>query len=232
MGPRRASVRDACGVSREPAVVVRPCPSPGAPSTGTLPSLTSTTIRFMRRSSRPEWTSPNLSMWRNQQCESYFHRPTPHLTFTLPTHPSDPPLTPHPSHPAPSCRDLIRKLLTVDRTKRVGAMRVSVAVGAGNVYQGNLFLSCPIAAWRRRRQEPQVVQGDQLGPRATARTDGKPHPPHKSSLTNTPLPPSQPPILPRVAHPGDTNNFDKYPEDGWLNAPPLSDRELDPFVDF
>lgn len=52
-----------------------------------------------------------------------------------------------------------------------------------------------------------------------------------SALPSPPLTP-QPPILPRVAHPGDTNNFDKYPEDGWLNAPPLSDRELGPFEDF
>ena len=89
----------------------------------------------------------------------------------------------------------------------------------------------PVAAWRRRRQETKGSR-DQLGPTFHRRTDGKPSPHPRSSLTNTPLSLPQPPILPRVAHPGDTNNFDKYPEDGWLNAPPLSDRELDPFVDF
>ena len=42
----------------------------------------------------------------------------------------------------------------------------------------------------------------------------------------------QPPIVPQVTHPGDSRNFDKYPEDGWLATPPVTEAELEPFKDF
>lgn len=42
----------------------------------------------------------------------------------------------------------------------------------------------------------------------------------------------QPPIVPQVTHPGDSRNFDKYPEDGWLTTPPVTESELEPFNDF
>ena len=42
----------------------------------------------------------------------------------------------------------------------------------------------------------------------------------------------QPPIVPQVSHSGDARNFDKYPEDGWLSTPPVTEAELEPFKDF
>ena len=42
----------------------------------------------------------------------------------------------------------------------------------------------------------------------------------------------QPPIVPRLSHPGDTRNFERYPEDGWFNVAPLSDQEIQAFKDF
>jgi len=39
-------------------------------------------------------------------------------------------------------------------------------------------------------------------------------------------------IIPRVSHPGDTRNFERYPEDAWYNVPPLRDQDLEPFKGF
>ena len=46
------------------------------------------------------------------------------------------------------------------------------------------------------------------------------------------LSPPQPYIIPRVSHQGDTRNFERYPEDGWFNVPPLRDSDIVPFKDF
>jgi len=40
------------------------------------------------------------------------------------------------------------------------------------------------------------------------------------------------PIIPKLSHPGDTRNFDDYPEENWKAAPPLTGKLLDPFNDF
>ena len=42
----------------------------------------------------------------------------------------------------------------------------------------------------------------------------------------------QPPIVPNVAHDGDTTNFDNYDEDGWKKAQPVSGKDLATFADF
>lgn len=42
----------------------------------------------------------------------------------------------------------------------------------------------------------------------------------------------QPPIIPKVAHDGDTKNFDMYSEDDWQKKAAATDKELEPFVDF
>ena len=42
----------------------------------------------------------------------------------------------------------------------------------------------------------------------------------------------QPVIVPNVAHPGDTRNFERYPEDTWYTIPPLRDIDILPFKDF
>jgi protein kinase X len=42
----------------------------------------------------------------------------------------------------------------------------------------------------------------------------------------------RPPLLPRVAHDGDVNNYDEYPEVDWKRTPIVTERELRLFDDF
>ena len=39
-------------------------------------------------------------------------------------------------------------------------------------------------------------------------------------------------IVPTVSHPGDTRNFERYPEDAWYNIPALREEDLEPFKNF
>ena len=43
---------------------------------------------------------------------------------------------------------------------------------------------------------------------------------------------SQPPIVPKVSHEGDTSNFDVYPEDDWKKDPPVPQKDLEIFENF
>lgn len=42
----------------------------------------------------------------------------------------------------------------------------------------------------------------------------------------------QPPIIPKVAHEGDTSNFDVYPEEDWKKDPLVSPKDLEIFENF
>jgi protein kinase X len=42
----------------------------------------------------------------------------------------------------------------------------------------------------------------------------------------------QPPIIPKVAHEGDTKNFDTYPEDEWQKTAAAGEKDIALFVDF
>lgn len=42
----------------------------------------------------------------------------------------------------------------------------------------------------------------------------------------------QPPIIPKVAHDGDTKNFDSYPEDDWQKTAPAAEKDLALFAEF
>lgn len=43
---------------------------------------------------------------------------------------------------------------------------------------------------------------------------------------------SQPPIVPKVSHEGDTSNFEAYPEDEWKKETPVSPKDLEIFKNF
>lgn len=95
-----------------------------------------------------------------------------------------------PKHLDPVAKDLIKKLLVQDRTKRLGNMKS----GAEDVKKHKWFKSLD---W-----------DDVLARKLT------------------------PPIIPKVAHDGDTKNFDEYPEDDWQKTPAASDKDAEPFADF
>lgn len=89
-----------------------------------------------------------------------------------------------------NAKDLIKKLLVRDVTRRLGSLKH----GVDDVKQHRWF---------------RVLDWDSVLQRKVV-----------------------PPIIPRVTHPGDTRNFERYPEDGWFNVPPLKDQDIEPFKDF
>ncbi|XP_031549832.1 cAMP-dependent protein kinase catalytic subunit PRKX-like [Actinia tenebrosa] len=89
-----------------------------------------------------------------------------------------------------AARDLIKRLLVHDRTRRLGSMKN----GAEDVKGHKWF---KVIDWN-------LVYQRKL----------------------------KPPIVPKIAHSGDTRNFDEYPEEDWKSAPPLHSKQLEPFKDF
>jgi len=90
----------------------------------------------------------------------------------------------------PTSKSLIRKLLTSDRTKRLGTMRG----GAEDVKTHRWFREINWEDVKERKLEV--------------------------------------PIKPQVDHPGDSNNFEKYPEEDWQNHQALPDTILNKFEGF
>ncbi|XP_065888744.1 cAMP-dependent protein kinase catalytic subunit PRKX-like [Dysidea avara] len=95
-----------------------------------------------------------------------------------------------PRHLESPAKDIVKRLLTHDTTKRLGCMRN----GIDDVKTHKWFKCLDWDAAFQRKLKP--------------------------------------PIIPQVRHPGDTCNFDKYPEDGWLCTPPVTGADLEPFKDF
>lgn len=95
-----------------------------------------------------------------------------------------------PRHMDPVVKDLIKKLLVPDRTKRLGNMKN----GAEDVKRHKWFKS---------------VDWDDVFARKLV-----------------------PPIIPKVAHDGDTKNFDTYPEDDWQKTPPAGEKDIAIFAEF
>ncbi|XP_077987312.1 cAMP-dependent protein kinase catalytic subunit PRKX-like [Glandiceps talaboti] len=95
-----------------------------------------------------------------------------------------------PRHLDPTAKDLIKRLLVVDRTKRLGAMKN----GADDVRKHKWFKGMDWDEVRDRRLTP--------------------------------------PIIPKLLHDGDTQNFDDYPEDSWQSAPPVPKKDVEIFKDF
>lgn len=89
-----------------------------------------------------------------------------------------------------AAKDLIKKLLVHDRTRRLGSMK-----------NGTEDVKCH--KWFKVIDWNLVYQRKLKAP-----------------------------IIPKLAHPGDTRNFDDYPEENWRAAPPLSGKLLEPFKDF
>ncbi|KAL5475427.1 hypothetical protein EMCRGX_G025243 [Ephydatia muelleri] len=95
-----------------------------------------------------------------------------------------------PRHLDPMAKDLIKKLLVRDVTRRLGTLKR----GVEDVKEHK---------WFRGIDWDAVVQLKM-----------------------------QPFILPHVSHPGDTRNFERYPDDGWFGIPPLREQDLIPFKNF
>lgn len=89
-----------------------------------------------------------------------------------------------------AAKDLIKKLLVHDRTRRLGSMK-----------NGTEDVKCH--KWFKAIDWNLVYQRKLKAP-----------------------------IIPKLSHPGDTRNFDDYPEENWKAAPPLTGKLLDPFNDF
>lgn len=87
-------------------------------------------------------------------------------------------------------KDLIKKLLVHDRTRRLGSMKN----GSEDVKNHKWF---------------KVIEWNLVLQRKL-----------------------KPPIVPKLAHAGDTRNFDDYPEEDWRSAPPLAGKLVEPFKDF
>lgn len=95
-----------------------------------------------------------------------------------------------PRHIDGSARDLIKKLLVADRTRRLGSMKN----GSEDVRRHKIFR--------------HVVWNDVYNKK------------------------TQPPIVPKVSHEGDTRNFDEYPENDWRASAPAPPAQLELFTDF
>lgn len=95
-----------------------------------------------------------------------------------------------PKHMDLVAKDLVKKLLVQDRTKRLGNMKS----GAEDVKNHRWFKSVDWSdVWERK-------------------------------LT--------PPIVPKLSHAGDTNNFDEYPEDDWKDVAEAPAEDVAIFADF
>ncbi|XP_013392219.1 cAMP-dependent protein kinase catalytic subunit PRKX isoform X2 [Lingula anatina] len=95
-----------------------------------------------------------------------------------------------PKHLDLIAKDLIKKLLVADRTRRLGNMKN----GAEDVKNHKWFKSLNWEEVALRKLKP--------------------------------------PIVPKLAHSGDTTNFDDYPDDDWKKAKPVTAEELEAFVEF
>ena len=124
-----------------------------------------------------------------------------------------------------NAKDLIKRLLSRDVTSRLGSLKVRERGREGGRERGFSGLQQGVADVKQHRwfrgvdwdavlQRKLVVSGQ--SPRVS--------PSFPSSF--------QPGIIPKAIHPGDTRNFEQYPEDGWFNVPALKDSDIIPFKDF
>jgi len=119
-----------------------------------------------------------------------------------------------PRHIDHVAKDLIRKLLVQDRTKRLGNMKS----GATDVKNHKWFRKVDWdLVFQKKVQAPLI-------PHITHRGDTR------NFLQYDDM--NQPPMKPNVGGEGDTNCFDNYPESNWKNALPVTPAELEDFKDF
>ncbi|KAK2177647.1 hypothetical protein NP493_587g01013 [Ridgeia piscesae] len=115
---------------------------------------------------------------------------------------------------ASTCRDLVKKLLVQDRTKRLGNMKN----GAEDIKRHKWFKPLNWEAVYNKKLQPPIV------PRIRHRGDPR------NFFPDTTW--GEPPIIPVIDHPGDTHNFDDYNDDDWRSAAPVSVKEAELFADF
>ncbi|XP_071798516.1 cAMP-dependent protein kinase catalytic subunit PRKX-like [Asterias amurensis] len=95
-----------------------------------------------------------------------------------------------PKHLEKDARDLVQKLLVIDRTKRIGCL----VNGSEDIKNHDWFVGTDWDTVRRRQLKP--------------------------------------PVVPTVSHDGDTQNFDKYEDDGWQDAEAVTSDILELFREF
>jgi len=117
-----------------------------------------------------------------------------------------------PRHMDPGAKDLVKKLLVQDRTKRLGNMKN----GAEDVKKHKWF----------RGLDWEEVAARKLTPPIT------PEVLYAGDTSNYNHNYGPPPIIPKVAHDGDTKNFDEYPEDDWQKTPAAIEKDREHFEDF
>ncbi|XP_052783689.1 cAMP-dependent protein kinase catalytic subunit PRKX-like isoform X3 [Mya arenaria] len=116
-----------------------------------------------------------------------------------------------PRHIDPVAKDLIKKLLVPDRTKRLGNMKN----GAEDIKKHKWFKSVDWEDVLNRKLTPPIV----------------PEVMYDGDISNYSTCVA-PPIIPKVTHEGDTKNFDTYSEDDWQKAPPAPEKDMEHFLDF
>ena len=113
-----------------------------------------------------------------------------------------------PQHMEQTAKDLIKRLLVHDRTKRLGNMKA----GAEDIKKHRsrsrilsilIFDKIHLSRWFKSIDWEEVYQR-QL----------------------------RPPIVPNVSSDGDTRNFDNYPEEDWSSVEPITERQMAMFSDF
>ncbi|KAM9036524.1 cAMP-dependent protein kinase catalytic subunit PRKX isoform X1 [Sminthopsis crassicaudata] len=119
-------------------------------------------------------------------------------------------------------KDLIKKLLVVDRTRRLGNMKEDIDK-----------LECVQKKMTRmvKGTGNHAIQGSVE--RKNGADDVKRHRWFRSvDWDAVPQRKLKPPIVPKVSNDGDTSNFEAYPEDDWNKTPPVPPKDLEIFKNF
>lgn len=131
----------------------------------------------------------------------------------------------------PVAKDLVKKLLVPDRTKRLGNMKN----GGEDIRRHRWFKNLD---WDDVYKRKLTVRRHEIKVIFTKQTKkSKKH--YKSihwkvyNIKQTiSIFTQKPPIIPKVSFEGDTSNFDDYPETDWQSARSLENKELQLFEDF
>ncbi|KAI8427675.1 hypothetical protein MSG28_002139 [Choristoneura fumiferana] len=129
-----------------------------------------------------------------------------------------------PRHLDPIAKDVIKKLLVQDRTKRLGNMKAAVVTCTTtpndlNQPLGDSALTGLLSRLKYRKQ--------------CGSEDVKRHRWFKNiDWADVFMKKMQPPIMPTVSYEGDTSNFDEYTETDWKAARALDPDELKLFANF
>ncbi|XP_072470564.1 cAMP-dependent protein kinase catalytic subunit PRKX isoform X1 [Notamacropus eugenii] len=119
-------------------------------------------------------------------------------------------------------KDLIKKLLVVDRTRRLGNMKEDIDK-----------LECVQKKMTRMVKGTGNHAKQGSVERKNGADDVKRHRWFRSvDWDAVPQRKLKPPIVPKVSNDGDTSNFEAYPEDDWNKTPPVPPKDLEIFKNF